>query len=54
MALGDRVDELSKLAATLTERVDNVRADLAKVDAAQSQVDASFAQIQSQLAVVEE
>ena len=52
--LAEQVQELTKLAATLTERVDHARKDIERVDAAQSRTADALTEIHRDVAVLRE
>ena|SRR5438552_3779564 len=51
---GDKIDELSQLTATLTERLDSVRRDIETVNVRGQRLDDSFQEVRRNLAVIDE
>jgi hypothetical protein len=51
---GDRIDELSQLTATITERLDSVRRDVETINGRGQKTDESLNDVRRNLAVIEE
>src|SRR5262249_22969167 len=51
---GDKIDELSQLTATITERLDNVRRDVETLSTRGQKTDDSLNDVRRNLAVIEE
>jgi uncharacterized coiled-coil DUF342 family protein len=54
MALGDKVDELTKLAAILTERLDHLRKEVEGIHAEQDETTRALSELKTRFAVVDE